>query len=173
MKSNRFIIFVFSLFVLASTLVLPVAAQTDELSQKKIDAIQDHCVSAQTAIQRTRESDLVVRSNQGRSYEYILSLMASLNSRIALNKLAQPRMTEITSELQSRFEQYHDHYTGYTVAVDEALAIGCQREPAKFYQALTTIREQRSRLAEDTATMRELIDEYAGQVQQLREEIRQ
>lgn len=160
--ANRLTISFFLLLAAFGSLALPVAAQSsEEISQEKIEAIKDHCVSAQSAVQRTQKSDLVTRTNRGRSYEYLLSLMASLNSRIALNKLSQPRMVEVASLLQSNFESFHSDYTSYTISVDQLLRINCENEPEKFYKALEEVREKRAALATGTVEMRKLIDEYS------------
>lgn len=165
--ANRFTISLFVLLTAFSSLALPVAAQKAELSPEMVEAIKDHCASAQSAVQRTQKSDLVTRTNRGRSYEYLLSLMASLNSRIALNKLSQPRMVEVTSLLQSNFESFHNDYTSYTASVDQLLRIDCEKEPENFYKALEDVREKRASLASGTVEMRKLIDEYSQLVSAL------
>jgi hypothetical protein len=170
---NRYLIATLAVLTAVSAVTLPAAAQTTDLPPERIEAIQGHCKSAQSTIQRTQKSDLVSRINQGQSYEYLLSLMASLNSRIALNKLSQSRMSEVASEMQNMFAAFDNHYTQYKASVDRALNIACAKEPAKFYELLTDVRENRNLLSDDTIAMQQLITEYGQQVAALEKEIQQ
>lgn len=165
--SVRITIAVFAMFVAVSGLALPMAAQSAELSPEKLEIIRTNCRAAQSSIQRTQKSDIVTRTNRGRSYEYILQLMASLNSRIALNKLNQPRMVAVTSELQTKFNQFYGHYTEYEAGVDQILRQRCNENPAEFYKSLQELRVKRAQLTQDITEMRQLIDEYDQLVLQL------
>lgn len=169
--NNRLIIGFFAFFIVASGVVLPVAAQSPELSPEKIEQIRNNCEAAQSAIQRTQRSDIVSRTNKGRSYEYILRLMASLNSRIALSKMSQPRMVEVTSTLQAQFEGFYQHYTSYENSVNETLGINCREKPTEFYESLQTLRENRARIARDVQEMQVLIEEYNQLVAELEESL--
>lgn len=156
----RIIIGVFATVAVTSGIALSAAAQNPELTPEKLEQIRNNCGAAQSAIQRIQKSDIVTRSNRGRSYEYILQLMASLNSRIALNKLSQTRMVEITSELHAKYRSFYGHYTEYEAVIDQILRLQCTERPQEFYDTLQTLRAQRTRLADDVSQMRQLIDEY-------------
>lgn len=166
---NRFAATALMMLLVTSITVFPAFAQYQpELEPEKVEAIRNNCLSAQSAIQRTQMSDIVTRTNKGRSYEYILRLMASLNSRIALNKLSESRMSEVTSELQNKFNQFYGHYTEYETSIDRALRINCVEQPEAFYGALEIVRANRATLTNDKREMRQLIDEYDQLVTDLR-----
>lgn len=150
---------------------LPGLAQTAEIPPEKLELIGDNCEAAQSSIQRTQKSDIVSRTNKGRIYEYILRLMAALNSRIALNKLSQPRMVEVTGELQKSFTAFYRDYTDYETQIDYLLNIPCREKPTEFYSGLEQLRALRAKLTLDVQAMNALIEEYEKLVTQLNAEL--
>ncbi len=150
--------------VIFDTLAPPLSAQSSneqsELTPEKVQYIKDNCVSAQTALQRIQRADLVTRTNRGRSYEYILRLTASLNSRIAFNNLNQPRMVAAASEAKSQFILFYGHYTDYEASINKTLRIKCSEQPENYYNSLTDVRQKRALLTADIEALRTLIDEY-------------
>ncbi len=169
-QTTRYVIaFCVAVMISSGFVMLPARAQTNEepITPEKIELIKTHCESAQTSIQRLQRSDIVTRTNRGRGYENTLRLMAALNSRMALNSLSQPRMTELTSQLQTTFNQFYGHYTEYETNLERSLRINCKDQPVAFYQQLSKVRQLRAQLKKDVDEMGQYIVQYDQLVAEL------
>ncbi len=169
---KRFILSFGSLF-LAVVVGAAGVAFADSADQQptasQLGAIAGSCKSAQQQIKRVELQDSITRTNRGRAYQgNILQLMASFNSRVALNKRNASKLTEITNTLQTKFSVFYDNFTKYDAKLVELVNLAdCQKQPAVFYAALTQTRGMRQQLAGDTKEMDQLIAEYLVQVEVL------
>lgn len=163
-------LFGLSALLLATSVYSPVDAQggpENPLTEQKIAAIRVNCNEAQSILQRVQRNDIVTRTHRGRRYETVLSLMASFNSRAALNQINEPRLVQATAQLQTAFMQFYDHYTKHQDDLEAVLEVDCVAQPEVFYQNLVTARESRAILSTDVTEMSVLIDEYANVVREI------
>ncbi|MFS8118187.1 MAG: hypothetical protein ACMG55_06800, partial [Microcoleus sp.] len=132
----------------------------------QLSAIAGSCKVAQQQIKRVELQDSITRTNRGHAYQgNMLQLMASFNSRAALNKRDVSKLAEITNTLQTKFSVFYDDFTKYDAKLVELVNLAdCQKQPALFYAALTQARGMRQQLADDTKEMDQLIAEYFVQV---------
>lgn len=138
------------------------------LTEQKIATIRQNCVDAQSNLQRIQRSDVVSRTNRGRSYEETLRLMAAFNGRLAYNKINEPRLNEIATELQKNFTVFYGDYTNYENTLEQVIRVNCVDQPVSFYQLLVQARGQRLQLKNDVDAMQRLIDEYAARLNALK-----
>jgi hypothetical protein len=170
MKRSIFFISGFLLIFATLGLSQAVFAQTDQqLTASQEAAVTRSCKSAQQQIKRVQQQDTITRTNRGRAYQgTILELMASLNSRVVLNKGDASKLIEVTNTLQSRFAEFYNDFTKYDAKMGDLITFtDCQSQPAVFYASLTQARGMRLQLADDTKAMDQLISDYAGQVDTL------
>lgn len=154
----------------------PAHAQEDfasSLTEEKVQLIRQNCISAQVALQRFQRSDLVARTNRGRSYESLLELMAALNSRLALHKRNEPRMIEIANELQNNFSAFSKTYTEYEEDMKNAIRTKCVDQPVTFYQHVVDARVERGKLKSRIDIMQQLITEYQQEYLSLKQKLEQ
>lgn len=139
-----------------------------ELNEEKVQTIRLNCVAAQVSIQRLQNSDVVARTNRGRSYENILKLMAAFNTRVAANKLSEPKLIETTGQMQRRVTEFYTHYDTYRDTIEKLVHMNCREQPISFYQELEQLRRQREVLKNDVATLDKYVADYAALVADLR-----
>ncbi|RWZ79595.1 MAG: hypothetical protein EOT04_00920 [Candidatus Chaera renei] len=149
------------------------AGSTASLTEQKIATIRQNCVDAQSNLQRIQRSDVVARTNRGRSYEETLRLMAAFNGRLAYNKINEPRLNEIATELQKSFTTFYGNYTDYENTLEQVIKINCSEQPVSFYQQLVQARDKRKQLKNDVDAMQRLIDEYAARVATLKAKLQE
>lgn len=165
------VLLLFSVFltVLASPMV---SAQTEPLTDQYIASIKAGCSDALQGILQVQKTEAATRVNRGREYESLLRLAAAFNSRVVLNKLDVPTLTNTTSRMQTRFTQFQQHYLDYADKVDATLEINCKQAPVTFYDNLTAARDARAMVANDVVEMEKLLNEYQRGLDGLKEQLR-
>lgn len=145
-----------------------VSAEAQTLSDKQIDVIRQNCTQAQQILLRLQRNEAAARVNRGRGYESALRLMASFNSRVALNKLNAPKLTDITSQVETKFDEFRSHYIAYDDQLTSVLKLKCSAQPVTFYDELTLARDDRTKVAKDIQAIDNLLDQYQGAVSELK-----
>ena len=145
-----------------------VSAEAQPLSDKQIDVIRQNCTEAQQILQRLQRNEAAARVNRGRGYETALRLMASLNSRVALNKLNAPKLTDITSQVENKFNVFRSDYIAYDDQLEAVLKLKCSSQPVTFYDELTLARDDRTKVAKDIQAIDGLLDQYQAAVSELK-----
>lgn len=149
--------FAIFLVVLAAPLV---SAEAQPLTDRQVDVIRQNCGQAQQILLRLQRNEAAARVNRGRGYESTLRLMASLNSRVALNKINAPNLTATTSQVESKFEAFRADYIAYDDQLEIVLKLRCSEQPVTFYDELTLAREARAKVAKDVRDIDGLLDQY-------------
>lgn len=139
-----------------------------EITEEKIQLVRTNCVAAQVSIQRLQNSDVVTRTNRGRSYENILKLMASFNARVAANKLTEPRLIEATGIMQRDATAFYRNYDSYRDTIEQLVEANCREQPVSFYRNLQKLRTQREALGNDVAVLDKQVADYRALVTDLR-----
>lgn len=138
------------------------------ITEEKISLVRGNCVAAQVSIQRLQNSDVVARTNRGRSYENILKLMASFNARVAANKLIEPKLIEVTGIMQRDVTAFYGHYDDYKDTIERMVHLDCRAQPVSFYRDLQTLRDQRDILRNDVVMLDKHVSDYEAMVADLR-----
>lgn len=166
------------LFALASSLLLAMAsgwmsfsvwAQAQpgglaDITEDKVQMVRTNCVAAQVSIQQLQNSDVVARTNRGRSYENILRLMAAFNARVAANKLTEPKLIEATGVMQRDATAFYKHYDSYKDTIEQLIELDCRAQPVSFYRKVQTLRQQRDSLKTDVAALDKQVADYGALV---------
>jgi hypothetical protein len=145
-----------------------VSAAPQVLSDDQVEQIRRNCQTSQGYLQQIQRNDAAARINRGRAYESISKLVASFNSRVALNKINGSTLVTISSDLGKRISAFQADYLLYEDALNSALDITCKEQPVTFYDTLTTARDLRARLARDVADINSQLDLYQTGLTDLR-----
>lgn len=141
------------------------------LTPDQLAIIKRSCVTAQGQLERVQLTDKVVRTNRGESYNSLLKLMNTLNSRLSANNFDASNLVPITSSLQAKLQQFIDDFTKYDNSIASTIEMDCQSQPAAFYSSLTQTRGLRQQLAGDTKDMDGQVDGYQAAVSLFRASI--
>lgn len=156
-------IFIISLLISAAVLVptFANAQQSTPLTDAQIEQIKLNCANTQTSLSRIHASDALLRVNLGRQYESISTkLMTPLNSRISLNRLDGTKLVGTTATYEDALDKFRSDYQVYEQSISRALNIDCTKQPLSFYDAVVVARENRSVVANSTATLNKLVVDY-------------
>lgn len=156
--------------MIASILVLSpvVSAAPQALTDAQIEQIRRNCQASQSYLQKIQRNDAAARINRGRAYESIGKLVASFNSRVALNKINGSTLLSVSSELSKRVAAFQTDYLEYEDALSSTLDIKCREQPVTFYDTLTRARDLRARLSKDIVDINALLDNYQTGLTDLR-----
>ncbi|HET6622633.1 MAG TPA: hypothetical protein VFG56_01735 [Candidatus Saccharimonadales bacterium] len=163
---------------LAFSLVFGVAAsglvnttQVQALSDQQIDVIKSNCQSSQVILKQIQLSDVATRISRGRDYQQLIKLMATFNSRLALNKIDGGQLTSITADMENQFNDFQQTYITYSDQLSSLISLDCQDQPTEFYDQLNAARDLRLDLAKEVDTMDKLLDEYQQGVDDIAQQL--
>lgn len=144
--------------------VLPIVrADSSEMDDAHIHRIQANCLIAQATLNRVHESDALLRVNRGQLYESISTkLMAALNSRIALNRRDDSKLSAITATYEQDLNTFRSNYQTYEEQLSAAMKIDCTKQPVAFYDAVALARTERNTVHESILTLNTEIKEYSS-----------
>lgn len=145
-----------------------VNAEAVPLTNSHIEVIRENCTEAQQILKRLQQNEAAARVNRGREYESTLRLMASFNSRVALNKINAPSLSTLTNELEDRFADFRTDHIAYDAQLKRVIQLRCSEQPVSFYDELTIAREARVKVADDINEINDTLDKYGKAVKDLR-----
>lgn len=130
----------------ATFVVLPVVrADSAPMDDAHANRIRANCLNAQATLNRLHASDALLRVNRGQLYESISNkLMATLNSRIALNQMDGSKLSQITATYNKDYTTFYNDYLVYEQQLSAALQIDCTKQPVAFYDAVNDARTKRN-----------------------------
>ncbi len=163
---NRlFIIFIgLSMLLVASVASQNIAKAQTTLSEGHVERIRQNCVAAQASLYRLHANDALRRVNLGPLYENISTkLMAPLNSRIALSRQEGLKLAATTLEYDRNIDLFRSSYNDYEKAMSGTLEMNCAENPVEFYERVSSTRQKRQRLYEDTQTLATLLNAYKAE----------
>ena len=152
--------------LVVALLVTPQASAT-VLTDQQITAIQQHCGSIRTSVQRTEQADKVLRVNLGQYYETAIMrrLMLPMNARLASNGINSGQLGAITDTYQKQLDTYRTNHSTYMTSLLKLENMDCAGDPVGFYNLLDQTRTQRSQVYASTqalnATVKSYQDEFA------------
>lgn len=159
---NRFVAVLVGCAVFSAVALMSQAAHAQAvLPEEQVNRIRQKCVTNQAALRQLHASDGLLRVNRGTLYENISTkLMAPLNSRITLDGLGGLKLTATTLEYNRQLNAFRASYKQYEESMTRTINIDCVDRPIEFYESITSTREKRHILHEDTRTLTTLLKAY-------------
>lgn len=148
-------------------------SQVQALSDQRIEIIKTNCQSAQVTLKQIQLSDVATRISRGRDYQQLTKLMATFNSRLALNKIDAGSLTTLTANLETQFNDFQQTYINYSDQLTGLINLNCQAKPTDFYNQLETARSSRISLSKQVAGMEKLLDDYQKGVNAIAKQLSQ
>lgn len=158
------------LAIMMAILVSPMVQAVD-VGDAQLMLVRQNCVQAQKTLVQVQQIDKVARINRGRTYESLIKLLVALNSRVALNTLSVPALTDTTVVFESEFTNFKIDYTAYELLTQEAQTIRCIERPQAFYDQLQLVREKRQVLATHIQTMDNILNVYDEGLRNLQQQV--
>lgn len=141
-----------------------VSAESAPLSDAQLNAVLANCSVAQVTLGRIQQSDKPARINRGFRYDSILKLMVKLNTRVAQSRIDAPELLSITSNYEKEIKAFTQTYTTYDDDLSDIQKMDCKEAPTDFYDSLTRVRENRTRLEGHVNQIDFYLDEYEKSV---------
>lgn len=131
--------------LVATLIILPIVrADPQPMDDAHANRIRTNCTTAQATLNRLHASDALLRVNRGQLYELISTkLMATLNSRIALNRLDGTKLTQISNTYNKSLDTFRTNYQVYEEQLSSTLKIDCTKQPVTFYDSVSDARTKR------------------------------
>ncbi len=162
------------LSIALAVLVSPFVRATEPLSDTQIELIRQYCTSAQVQMKRVLESnDNVTRLNRGREYEKMINLLTAMNSRVALNTLSVPALTDATTAYLREFALFKTAYVEYGDLSKKTMAVDCKEQPVTFYDMLESTRIARAKLTQHIENADQLLGVYDRGLSELQSQVKQ
>lgn len=157
--------------IIASVLVLigavfaltssQVGAQSIPMTDEHIQRIKDNCQAAERTLAQLRVSDTQLRVNRVQLYIWISTkLMASMNGRLALNKLDAAKLVSITADHDRTKNMFVARFIQYDDKLYATIRMDCQAHPVEFYESVRRTRELRQEVHQAAQMMTQHIQEY-------------
>lgn len=143
--------------------VLSVAqADSSTMDDAHASRIRANCVTAQSTLNRVHASDALLRVNRGQLYELISTkLMATLNSRIALNRLDGSKLSQIAALYEQNLDTFRTTYQAYEEQLSSTLKIDCTKQPVTFYDSVNNTRTKRMAVHASITELNKQITDYS------------
>lgn len=160
-------VFLASFAILAAALITANFAYAEDLSDERKNSISQNCVHAQSNLHRLSSSDTTTRINRGRDYDQALKLFYLMNTRVASNNIAEPKLAEITKEFEKELSTFRENYNSYNSQLKITVDFNCANEPQEFHNNLNNTREKRSNLNSSIIKLNNLIEDYQNAIKEL------
>ena len=128
-----------------------------------------NCHAAQAVISQIEKADAVSRINRGRAYNNTLDLLFAMNARLSNNRIAAPRLIELTSDFETQLAAFRASYDRYDAELTRVIDINCAQKPTEFYDRLSNAREYRQTIADEIKQLNKIIDEYKSELNKVAE----
>lgn len=153
---------VFVILTLFLTMVIaPLASAQTTMSDVHVKKIKANCLAAQNTLSRLHAADALLRVNRGQVYESIsVKLMASMNSRIALNRLDGRDMVAVAASYEQELVDFRASYQDYEQNMTQLLKLDCAKQPVTFYDQVAVTRQKRTVVHDHVVKLHQYITEY-------------
>lgn len=138
-----------------------------DLSDKHKAKIAENCPAAQSTLQRISSSDTTARINRGRDYDQVLKLLYAMNTRVASNNIAEPKLAELTKSFENTLNNFRDDYNKYNDRLKNTYEGDCKNNVDTFYDNLVKTRESRATINTDINKLNNIIEDYKKVVSEL------
>lgn len=158
-KKSSIVLVAFALFMAVSG--APLASAETIMSDAHVEKIRTNCLTAQNTLNRLHAADALLRVNRGQVYESIsVKLMASMNSRIALNRLDGRDMVAVAANYEQELVNFRSSYQNYEQNMSQLLKLDCAKQPVTFYDQVAVARKQRGLVHDHVLKLHQYIAEY-------------
>lgn len=159
----RLSILLVAISVVAAVVVFPIVrADSAPMDDAHANRIRANCLNAQATLNRLHESDALLRVNRGQLYESISTkLMATLNSRIALNQMDGSKLSQITTTYNKDYDTFYKAYQLYEQQLSAAMQINCTKQPIAFYDAVSDARTKRTAVHSSIVELNKQLTAYS------------
>ncbi|MCA9334996.1 hypothetical protein KC953_02525 [Candidatus Saccharibacteria bacterium] len=147
---------------------VPVFAQSTEImTDEHIANIKSNCQIARASLSRVHANDAPTYVNRNQTYFSIGDkMMATLNSRLSLNRFDASELVRIASEYNDLVVQFRKVYRDYDDSMTAAMNTDCLKQPVGFYDKVAKARESRKRVHDIVVRLTASLKEYRRAVQQ-------
>jgi len=149
-----------SLAILLVSFIFVSNTSAANLSDKQKNIIIDSCNTTQTTLQRIGDSDITARINRGRNYDQILKLFYAMNTRVASNNIAEPRLAELTKDFENNLNNFRNDYNKYNEQLKLTYETNCKTKVDAFYDNLNNSRNSRAKIRSDINELNKIIKQY-------------
>jgi hypothetical protein len=138
----------------------------DLTADRKIQ-IAETCPAAQSTLQRISSSDTTARINRGRDYDQVLKLLHAMNTRVASNNIAEPKLAQLTKNFEETLNNFRNNYNRLNDYMKSTYEIDCKNHTNTFYDNLVKTREGRATVNADITKLDSIINDYQNTVREL------
>ena len=124
-------------------------------------AIVQNCDTIITTLKTVQREDAHARTYLGGHFETMLSkYLKPLNRRLIENDISNTSLVENQTKFSSAKSAFVYDYITYQKSLEELVATDCKNNPEDFYEKLVTTRQQRSAVAQDITSLKELTTQH-------------
>lgn len=166
MKRFLIIIAAFAVTVAGSIAVMQSTAGAEDalMTEAHIARIRANCVDAQSSLRQLHASDALLRVNRGQVYESMSTkLMATFNSRVALNRLDGLKLVSIAAQYETQLMNFRQNYQSYEESMSGLLKLNCINQPVAFYDSVAATRTMRKKVHDSTLLLHKTIRDYKNE----------
>lgn len=141
-----------------------------EITEGQRAGVTKNCAEIKENLQAIQRSDAKVRVGLGRYYEVVQAkFIMPLNIRLVENSLSNGKLVENQNSFAAGRSAFMNDYITYQQGLEELAGMDCARDPEKFYDKLTVVRDLRAKVRRDAAKMRNLVKENVNLVSGIKE----
>lgn len=146
---------------------VPAFAQaTTTMTDQHIAKIRSNCQLARASLSQIHANDAPIYVNRNQTYFSIGDkMMATLNSRLSLNRYDASKLVKIASEYNGLVGTFRETYRDYDDAMTVAVATDCMKQPVGFYDRVNEAREARQKVHDIVVKLTNKLNEYRTEVQ--------
>ncbi|QQG50966.1 MAG: hypothetical protein HZB75_00435 [Candidatus Saccharibacteria bacterium] len=166
MKRFLIIIAAFAVTVAGSFAAMQSTASAEDvlMTEAHIARIRANCVDAQSSLRQLHASDALLRVNRGQVYESMSTkLMATFNSRVALNRLDGLKLVSIAAQYETQLMNFRQNYQSYEESMSGLLKLNCINQPVAFYDSVAATRAMRKKVHDSTLSLHKTIRDYKNE----------
>ncbi len=131
--------------------------------------ITEQCDDIRDDLKKVQKDDARVRVYLGGYYETILTkFITPLNVRLVENNLSSADLVENQNDFAAAKTLFANDFVTYQQSLEELVGMDCKREPEKFYDKLTVVRQKRKVMTQDVLKIRSLISSHIRLVEGLK-----
>lgn len=167
---------VMSAVFLSAAGIFAASAQVPEtdITPAHIERIRVNCTSAQNRLTQLHGTDALLRINRGQLYESMSArLMATMNGRIALNRLDGGNLVEIAAGYEQELANFRASYQAYEQHLADLLKLDCQKQPVTFYDGVAEVRSLRAAVHGHVVNLNRYIGDYQAAFEQFSQRLRE
>ena len=155
----------------ASSFISKTNAAT-ELNDEKINLISEHCSIIKDNIKTIQHEDSRAYDHLGGYYDAVLyNFITPLNLSLIKNNMPNTNLADNQAGFVTARTKFTSDYIKYQRDLEVLLSLDCTSEPVKFYDKLTTAREDRAKVATDVSNLNSLLTKQQKLVTTLKESL--